>query len=69
MSAIRQQEQVICELLFKSLDGELNDAEIARLERLIVSDKDARHSYLEHAMLIADLIHGLRGDSLGNSKS
>jgi hypothetical protein len=65
MSAISQQEQEICELLFKSLDEELNNAEFARLERLIASNDDACRCYLEHAMLIADLIHGLRGDSLG----
>jgi anti-sigma factor RsiW len=55
MSAIRQQEQQICEFLFKSLEGELSDEEIAKLEQLIASDADARRSYLEHVMLIADL--------------
>jgi anti-sigma factor RsiW len=66
MSAIRQQEQQICEFLFKSLEGELSDEEIAKLEQLIASDADARRSYLEHVMLIADLLDGMRSDSLGD---
>jgi hypothetical protein len=60
MSAISQQEQQICELLFKSLEAPLSDKEIARLEELITSGEEALHCYLDYSILFTDLVSQIR---------
>jgi hypothetical protein len=62
MSAISQQEQQICEFLFKSLEGELSDEEIARLEELIVSGDEALRCYLDYSILFTDLVRHIRDE-------
>jgi hypothetical protein len=60
MSAISQQEQVICELLSKSLETPLSDEEIARLEELIASGDEAVRCYLDYSILFTDLVNQIR---------
>jgi hypothetical protein len=62
----RQVRKEIRELSLKAADGQLSDAERARLNELIESDHEACRALLDYSMLDADLVFNSRAEAAEN---